>query len=229
MRRPRMFFGSMPLTANSMHALRMLLQELLERDRLDAADGAGVVVVDLVGELAAGDAHLLRHSPRRRGRPCPHAGCSPPCACPSGDGRSARRGARASCRWRPRGTSPRGSCLALANTVFMWKKPGKGRPKKAAQCNGAGSALAKDDCGPEAAPAGSPARRERIYKTYGAHGHPRSGAADRALRAVFAPAQASRPDPRPPGAGPPARGRAPRGRRPDAGESYRRDRRPGAL
>src|SRR5215469_2297972 len=40
--------------------LGMLGEELLERDRLDAADVAGVVVVDLVGELAPGDADLLR-------------------------------------------------------------------------------------------------------------------------------------------------------------------------
>jgi hypothetical protein len=32
-------------------ALRMLLEELLKRDRLDSANGAGVVVVDLVGEF----------------------------------------------------------------------------------------------------------------------------------------------------------------------------------
>src|ERR1700758_4502782 len=42
------------------HPLRMLGQELLERDRLDAANVAGVVVVDLVAELAPGDADLLR-------------------------------------------------------------------------------------------------------------------------------------------------------------------------
>src|SRR5271170_1101773 len=40
--------------------LRMLGQKLLERDRLDATDVAGVVVIDLVGELAPGDADLLR-------------------------------------------------------------------------------------------------------------------------------------------------------------------------
>ncbi len=40
------------------HPLGMLAQELLERDRLDAADVAGVMVVDLVGELAAGDVDL---------------------------------------------------------------------------------------------------------------------------------------------------------------------------
>ena len=55
------------------------------------------------------------------------------------------------------------------------------------------------------------------------------GAADRALRAVFAPAQASRPTPGRQEPAPPARGRAPRGRRPDAGQPYRGDRRPGAV
>src|SRR5215469_18208399 len=41
-------------------ALGMLVQKLLERDRLDAADMARVVVVDLVRQLAPGDADLLR-------------------------------------------------------------------------------------------------------------------------------------------------------------------------
>src|SRR5215472_17859135 len=40
--------------------LGVLGEELLERDRLDATDVAGVVVVDLVAELAPGDADLLR-------------------------------------------------------------------------------------------------------------------------------------------------------------------------
>src|SRR2546430_6207544 len=42
------------------HPLRVLAQELLEGDRLDAADVAGVVVIDLVGELAPGDTDLVR-------------------------------------------------------------------------------------------------------------------------------------------------------------------------
>src|SRR5690348_10561800 len=41
-------------------ALRVLGEQFLERDRLDAADVPGVVVVDLVGELAPGDPDLLR-------------------------------------------------------------------------------------------------------------------------------------------------------------------------
>jgi hypothetical protein len=41
-------------------ALGMLLEELAESDGLDAADGSGVVVVDLVVELVAGDFDLLR-------------------------------------------------------------------------------------------------------------------------------------------------------------------------
>src|SRR5467141_2469445 len=42
------------------HALGVLAEKLLERDRLDAADVSGMVVVDLVGELAPGDTDLLR-------------------------------------------------------------------------------------------------------------------------------------------------------------------------
>src|SRR5215469_1041141 len=38
--------------------LGMLVEQLLERDRLDTADVAGVVIIDLVGELAPGDANL---------------------------------------------------------------------------------------------------------------------------------------------------------------------------
>ena len=38
----------------------MLLEQLAESDGLDAADGAGVVVVDLVVELVARDFDLLR-------------------------------------------------------------------------------------------------------------------------------------------------------------------------
>src|SRR5271170_1782364 len=49
-----------PLYCELDHPLRMLGEQLLERDRLDAPDVAGVVVVDLVGELAPGDADLLR-------------------------------------------------------------------------------------------------------------------------------------------------------------------------
>src|SRR4029077_20483764 len=41
------------------HALGVLAEKLLQRDRLDAADMAGMVVVDLVGELAPGDTDLL--------------------------------------------------------------------------------------------------------------------------------------------------------------------------
>src|SRR5882762_9824573 len=42
------------------HALGVLAEKLLERDRLDAADVSGMVVVDLVGEFASGDTDLLR-------------------------------------------------------------------------------------------------------------------------------------------------------------------------
>src|SRR5256714_11189986 len=42
------------------HALGVLAEKLLQSDRLYAADMAGMVVVDLVGELAPGDTDLLR-------------------------------------------------------------------------------------------------------------------------------------------------------------------------
>src|SRR5258708_2249967 len=42
------------------HPLRVLVEELLEGDRLDPADMAGVMVVDLVGELATRDPDPLR-------------------------------------------------------------------------------------------------------------------------------------------------------------------------
>src|SRR5438445_7600029 len=42
------------------HALGVLGQKILQRDRLDVADVAGVVVIDLVVELVAGDCNLLR-------------------------------------------------------------------------------------------------------------------------------------------------------------------------
>lgn len=51
--------GQHALDGDLDHALGMLFEELAESDRLDAADGAGVVVVDLVGHLGAGHAHLL--------------------------------------------------------------------------------------------------------------------------------------------------------------------------
>src|SRR5438309_678265 len=42
------------------HALGVLAEKILQSDRLYAADMAGMVVVDLVGELAPGDTDLLR-------------------------------------------------------------------------------------------------------------------------------------------------------------------------
>src|ERR1700687_3428359 len=42
------------------HALGVLAEKLVQSDRLDAADVSGMVVVDLVGELAPGDTDLLR-------------------------------------------------------------------------------------------------------------------------------------------------------------------------
>ena len=56
MRRPSGPFGSIPLTANSSGAFRMLLQELAERNALQVTDVAGVLMIELVGELGAGDA-----------------------------------------------------------------------------------------------------------------------------------------------------------------------------
>ena len=49
-----------PLHRELDRPLGVLAEELLERDRLDAADVAGVVIVDLVGELATCDTDLLR-------------------------------------------------------------------------------------------------------------------------------------------------------------------------
>src|SRR5262249_2891769 len=49
-----------PLHCKLDRPFRVLVQELLECDRLDAADVAGVVVVDLVAELATCDTDLLR-------------------------------------------------------------------------------------------------------------------------------------------------------------------------
>ncbi len=49
---PSGFFGSIPLHRELDGAFRMFLQQLVERDGLDTADGAGVMVVNLVGELA---------------------------------------------------------------------------------------------------------------------------------------------------------------------------------
>ena len=57
MRRPSGPFGSMPLTANSIARSGCSLQQLAERDALQVADVAGVLVVELVGELGAGDAY----------------------------------------------------------------------------------------------------------------------------------------------------------------------------
>src|SRR5579864_150772 len=46
------------LDGNLDGSLGMLVEQLLERDRLDTADVAGVVVVDLIGELPPGNADL---------------------------------------------------------------------------------------------------------------------------------------------------------------------------
>ena len=57
MRRPSGPFGSMPLTANSIARSGCSLQQLAERDALQVADVAGVLVIELVGELGARDAY----------------------------------------------------------------------------------------------------------------------------------------------------------------------------
>ena len=59
MRRPSGFFGSMPLTANSIARSGCSSSSFSSAIDLMPPMYAGVVVVDLVGELAAGDADLL--------------------------------------------------------------------------------------------------------------------------------------------------------------------------
>ena len=57
--RPSVVFGSMPLTANSIARSGCSLSSLPERNGLEIAQVAGVVVVQLVVELVAGDRDLL--------------------------------------------------------------------------------------------------------------------------------------------------------------------------
>ena len=104
------FFGSMPFTAISITRSGCSLRSFSERDRLDAADVASVMVVDLVGELAPGDMDLLGVQHDDVIAHVHVRAVDQPCACPSNDGQSVWPGVPASCRWRRLRTSRRGRC-----------------------------------------------------------------------------------------------------------------------